>query len=181
MKAFIFDTETTGLVRNHVTDFDNQPEIIEFYGATVDLKTGKKYAELEFLIKPRKQRTDKVMKETKSKISDELLENADGFEKCAPAIRKYIETSAPVVIAHNASFDKEMVDLEFERIGQMIKWPRAICTVEQTIHLTGQRMGLTVLHEYLFNEKFAEAHRAKADTQALIRCCIELFNEGLIT
>ena len=37
MKAFIFDTETTGLVKNRTIKLDDQPEVIEFYGALVDL------------------------------------------------------------------------------------------------------------------------------------------------
>ena len=55
MKAVIFDTETTGLVKNRTIKLDNQPEIIEFYGALVDLgKKGKILKEVDTLIKPNK-------------------------------------------------------------------------------------------------------------------------------
>ena len=180
MQVFIFDDETTGLIRNHVLPLDRQPEIIEFYGANVDLAKGKVLSEVEFLIKPSQYpMSDYTIRETKSRISNEMLEHCELFSTCAPAIRKYIE-AAPVVLAHNASFDQEMVDLEFERLGQKLKWPHLVCTVEHTVHLKGARLSLTALHELLFGEKFPNAHRAKADTQALIRVAIELYKRDLL-
>lgn len=177
MRAFIFDTETSGLIDNHTLPLDKQPEIIEFYGADVDLKTGEILSEIEILIKPHKPISEEITNITG-------LENSD-FEKClpfsahAPFIRKAIAESE-AIIAHNLSFDMEMLKIECERLGGLsIKWPRRlICLVEQTVHLKGFRLSMMNLHEHLFNEKFADAHRAKPDTQALIRCAVELYKRG---
>ena len=46
MKAFIFDLETTDLVKNSVVGLDHQPSIIEFFGHIVDLKTAEVIQEL---------------------------------------------------------------------------------------------------------------------------------------
>jgi hypothetical protein len=70
--------------------------------------------------------------------------------------------------------------LEFERLKRTIKWPRPICTVESTVHIKGARLSMTKLHKYLFDADFPDAHRAKPDTQALIRCAVELYRRGLI-
>jgi hypothetical protein len=61
---------------------------------------------------------------------------------------------------------------------QKIKWPDKICTVEQTVHLKGYRVSLSVLHETLFGMPFTGAHRAKVDVSALLFICKELYRIG---
>jgi len=83
--------------------------------------------------------------------------------------------------AHNLAYDMEMLEFEFKRLNDTLKglWNKPlICTVEQTVHLRGIRLSLSALHEYLFNEKFEGAHRAKADVQAQVRCFMELKKRG---
>lgn len=177
MIVTIFDTETSGLVENHTVKMDKQPEVIDFYAAHVDLKKGKILKEFDTLIKPRTRISELITKITG--ITNELLEKEKPFNYYGGTIVPML-TVNPVVIGHNLSFDMEMIDLEMERLGRAIIWPRPICTVEQTIHLKGFRLSQTALHEHLFGEGFNDAHRAKPDTQALIRICIELFKRGMI-
>jgi DNA polymerase III epsilon subunit family exonuclease len=163
----IFDTETTGLIDNSVTQIDLLPEIIEFYGCR-----GRADAELDLLIKPAKRLPQIITKITG--LEDEDLVDKPCFAEVADEIRAFIEGSDEIV-AHNASFDMEIVDIEFRRLGQTITWPKKIvCTVEQTVHLKGRRMSLTNLYEYLFGEAFPDAHRARHDVAALTRCYDEL-------
>lgn len=177
MKALIFDTETSGLVENHTIKLEKQPEIIEFYGVIMDLETGEQFQELDLLIKPKFEISDEITRITS--ITNAMLASALSFEKLHDLIAKLIE-EAPLVIAHNLSFDQEMIDLEFERLDLVLEWPRPLCTVEATIHLKGFRLSLSALHETLFGEPFAGAHRAKVDVQALARVCVELFKRGEI-
>lgn len=177
MIALIFDTETSGLVYNHTLKLNKQPEVIEFYGAVVDLATGEVFDEVSQLIKPAITLPEEQLKHTP--ISNEMLKDAPRFAEVADKIRTIIE-GAPTAIAHNLSFDMEMIGIEFERIGQEVAWPPGICTVEQTVHLKGYRLGLTNLHTFLFGKPFDDTHRAKPDTEALIRCCIELFKRGML-
>lgn len=176
--ALVFDTETTGLIRNGVLPLDRQPEIVEFYGCYVDLESGKIIKELERVFKPSRKMGDDVIKI--HGITNEMVEKAPPFAAFAREIMEFIE-GADVVIAHNLSYDLEIVELECcKRLGEAIAWPRKLCTVEQTAHLKGYRLSLTVLHEMLFGEKFPSAHRARHDVIALTRCCVELRKRGLI-
>ncbi len=186
MKILIFDTETTGLIDNHTMKIDKQPEVIEFYGHGVDLATGEIGQTLEVLVKPVTpieegyQGGKKIIQITG--IDDVLLEEerAVPFNTLKDVFHSFIET-APGVLAHNLSFDMEIIDLEFERRGMKVEWPATrICTVEQTVHLKGYRLSLAGLHELLFGEEFPKAHRAKNDVMALTRCAVELFKRGEI-
>ena len=198
MLAVIFDTETTGLTKNRTVKLEMQPEIIEIYATLYDLKKGKKVKELRpfrkmpkaeahfgYLIKPTKALLDKPLPGDKKTITqitgitNKDLENAPPFTEVSGQIFSFLK-QAPVVIAHNASFDREMIDIEAERIKHTVEWPKVLCTVEQTIHMKGFRLSLSNLHQELFNEPFAGAHRAKIDVMALVRCCVELAKRKIL-
>ena len=178
--AFILDVETTSLIENHTVKLDRQPHIIEFFGQLVDLETGETTNELDILIKPPISIPEEIVKITG--ITDAMVEDHYAFDHFKDEIQSRIESSPSehnqCIIAHNAAFDKEALDIEFERLGIQIKWPKVICTVEQTIHVKGFRLNLSGLHELLFGEPFAGAHRAKADVAALTRCCVEIYHRG---
>lgn len=175
-KALIFDTETTGLVTNRAVRLDKQPEVTEFYGCIIDLKKPDKIIEeLNTLVKPNGPIPDEIAKKTG--ITNEMVKDAPPFSSVMPKIKTII-SKAPLVVAHNFSFDKDMIEIELQRNNENITWPRCICTVEATIHITGFRLSLTALHEKLFGEPFKGAHRAKADVLALVRCTAELFKRG---
>jgi DNA polymerase-3 subunit alpha (Gram-positive type) len=177
MRALIFDTETTGLVDNVTIADKHLPDIIEFYGCVANLTNGEIDKEFHTLVKPRKPIEEEITKITG--LTDEKLKDAPYWQSIMINVIDLIDQSQ-LAIAHNASFDKEMVDLECGRCDTKLFWPTVLCTVEQTIHLKGFRLSLSALHEHLFGEPFADAHRAKNDTQALLRCCVELYKRELI-
>jgi DNA polymerase III epsilon subunit family exonuclease len=177
MKAFVFDTETTGLIQNRKLPLDKQPHIIEVFGHIIDLKTGDVLEEFETLVRPPVKLAPIITKITG--LTDEKLAEAPPFSKVFDGFRKIVG-NAPVIIAHNLSFDTEMCEIEFERLGEKIEWPRKVCTVEQTIHMKRFRLSLTNLYDTLFNEKFEGAHRARHDVVALSRCCVELYRRKMI-
>jgi ATP-dependent DNA helicase DinG len=185
MIAVIFDTETTGLIQNHSMSLNQQPEVIEFYAAQVELETGKIIREYDTLIKPSRKLSDvpafgdKKTITQMTGITNEMLEDQPSFKDVADNIRSIL-LQGEYVIAHNVSFDCEMIDIEYERLKQSLMWPEVICTVEASAYLNGGRLSLTKLHEYLFGTQFKDAHRAKPDCQALIRCTLELFKRGAI-
>jgi len=181
MKAFVWDTETTGLLYSRKLRLENQPHVIEFYGCLVDLKKGKITDEFDTLIKPP---SPEAVSPEITRITgityDRDLVNAPTFDEVAGEIFGRLEKS-PCVISHNLSFDMEMIDIEAERLNKKLKWPkRKLCTVEQTTHLQGFRLSMSALHQLLFGEKFKDAHRAKVDVQALVRCCVELYKRGVL-
>jgi DNA polymerase-3 subunit alpha len=178
----VFDTETTGLVTNRSIKLNRQPEVIEFFGSLVDLSSGKVAKQLHRIIQPTVEwpMTEFTIKQTKTKLSNDLLSDKPKFKEVSDEIKHFLE-GAPALIAHNISFDKDMIEIELERLAQTINWPKTcICTVEQTLHLRGHRLNLTRLHEFLFNEPFEGAHRAEDDVNALTRISVELYRRQLI-
>lgn len=173
--AFAFDTETTGLIENQTVKLDKLPEVIEFYGCLFDLETGWVFDEADWLIKPKGSLN---LEETGlTTITPDMVEDKPNFAFYAHDIKLMLEQSE-LIIGHNLSFDKEMIDVEMRRLGMSVNWPRGLCTVEQTVHLKGFRLSLGALHEYLFGETFAGAHRAKVDVMATMRCAVELYKRG---
>jgi len=177
MIALLFDTETTGLIDSHLIPLKRQPHVIEFYGCVADLATGEVQQELDLLIKPPVPVSAEITRITG--LDDASLKDAPAFFEAASSIFSMVE-SAPLVLAHNLSFDREMLDLEADRLSRKIAWPRLLCTVEATVHIKGFRLNLTGLHEHLFGEGFPAAHRAKNDVMAMLRCAVELHRLGEI-
>jgi DNA polymerase III epsilon subunit-like protein len=170
-----FDTETTGLVDTLAVADDRLPEVIEFYGVLVD-EDGSMIREVETLVRPRKKIPAEITRITT--ITNEDVRDAPAFDLVADEIADLIQ-SAPMVVAHNIGYDIEVLNLEFKRIGAVLRWPKIrICTIEQTMHFKGHRLSLSDLHEHLFGEKFAGAHRARADVEATVRCVMELKKRG---
>lgn len=133
---------------------------------------------LDQLIRPTIPITEEITK--MNNINNEMVRNAPTFKFLASDIRDLIERS-DCVVAHHAAFDRDMVDLEFAKLGMTkIAWPRIICTIEATLHLKGYRLSLSALYEYLFGVKFEGAHRARADVDALARIVVELRKKGMI-
>lgn len=172
-----FDTETTGLIENVTVKDDKLPEVIDFYGCLFDIDTGKIVDEVDLLIRPTiaKKLPEETIEITG--IDDAMLKGKKQFKDVADSIAALIQ-KAPIVAAHNAAYDKEVLDIEFSRVGGGIDWPRIICTVEQTMHFKGHRLSLTALHEHLFGEAFQDAHRARTDVTAMVRCIVELVKRG---
>ena len=176
MKAFIFDTETTGLVKNSLVPLEQQPRIIEFFGHTVDSSTGEVISEIEFFCDPGIEIEPVITRITGIKPED--LKGQKPFSHHARQVAGMIG-AADAVVAHNLSFDMALVSFEMERGKEALTWPeRLICTVEQTEWMKSHRLNLSSLHEELFGEAFSGAHRARVDVAALTRCFLELCKRG---
>lgn len=185
MIALVFDTETSGLVSNRTLRLDKQLDVIEFYGATVDLRHGQVMDDFETLIRPPRPLTLEKKGKKKKTISEitgitnEMLTNAPNFAAVANTIRRLIER-APLVISHNLSFDQDAIEIEYERLGQHLRWPPGICTVEASVHCKGYRMSLPELYQFFFSEAISDHHRAKVDTRHLIDCCVEMNRRDML-
>jgi DNA polymerase III epsilon subunit-like protein len=176
------DTETTGLVPNGLLRDAFLPEVIEFYGALMEYGEGGRgelVKELDILIRPR-QRIDEGGKAFRVHgISNAKVAGKPMFHEVAKSIKDMIE-EAPLVIAHNASFDKEVIDIEMRRCDLSIRWPRVMCTIEQTMHVAGYRLSLGGMHDMLVGHKFLGAHKASVDVAALSRCVEVLIKDGVL-
>lgn len=172
MIAQIWDTETTDLINNMAVKLEQQPEIISLFYSLVDLDTGIKIKDENFLFKPSKPIREEITKI--NGITNEMVENAPPFSSVHLILKEEFEF-AEMSIAHNLPYDRDMINIEMQRCNEIVKWPRRmICTVEQTMHFKGYRLSLTNLYKELFGLDFEEKHSASGDVAALIKCCVEL-------
>lgn len=176
----IFDTETTGLVKNGLVPLKDQPQIIEFAAIKLDDKTLEEVGRIEFLANPKCKLPAIITKITGIKDSD--LIGKPEFVESLPALRDFF-LGEKYSFAHNHNFDTQMLSLELRRLKKQyaFPWPmNPICTVNKTMGIKGFRLKLSQLYFHLFQEEFPDAHRAMADVEALTRVVRELIKTGII-
>jgi DNA polymerase III epsilon subunit-like protein len=161
----IFDQETTGLVKAEGTDLLHQPYLIEIYAMQFD-KNFNKVKEFESYIKPPKPLPAIITKITG--ITDADLADAPSFIE---VYRDIIDVffGSHTIIAHNLSFDEQVLIFELRRIGKEHHFPYPpikYCTVEQSMWIKGHRLKNSELYEIATGKQMGEAHRARWDVKA---------------
>ena len=183
----IFDTETTGLPKRWdapITDTDNWPRAIQIAWQLHD-SMGNCIEHQDYLIKPEGFNipfdAEKIHGISTELAQEQGIPLTDVLEKFNSALSK-----TKFIVGQNVKFDLNIMGAEFVR-GDVANPLQELaildtCT-EHTAELCkipGGRYGkfklqtLTELHQYLFNEPFAEAHNATADVEATTRCFLEL-------
>lgn len=181
MKAIVFDTETTSLAAASVADLKNQPHIIEIYAGKLELKVDgwQLIDEIDIMVNPPIPIDEEITKITN--ITQEMVKGKPSIGAVFPKIQEFfLETD--IVVAHNLSYDQFVMECESRRLGLPLFTmpPTKICTVESSEALLGRRMKLVDLHEHLFGVKFEDAHRARHDVEATIKCFNKLWMDGEI-
>jgi DNA polymerase-3 subunit alpha len=190
----IFDTETTGLPKRWdapITDTDNWPRCIQIAWQLHD-EMGKCIEHQDYLIQPEGFNIPYDAEKIHG-ISTELAQEQG--EPLAEVLVKFNEAlaKAKFVVGQNVKFDLNIMGAEFVRENienPLQELPVLDTCTEHTAtlcQLPGGRYGkfklptLTELHEYLFNQPFAEAHNATADVEATTRCFLELIRRQEFT
>lgn len=173
------DSETTGLLKPDAITKNLQPFITEIYviKLTDDLEV---VDELETFIKPPIPIEEHITHITG--ITDETVANAPSFISIYPQLVELF-LGERVIVGHNISFDLGVIYCELSRCDKEFHfpWPQEwICTVEKSFPIENRRLTLTKLHEHATGVPHEEAHRAKADVMALIRCYVWLQEQGLV-
>ncbi|MEL4306599.1 DNA polymerase III subunit alpha [Joostella sp. CR20] len=190
----IFDTETTGLPKRWdapITDVDNWPRAIQIAWQLHDAM-GNLIEHQDYLIKPEGFNipfdAEKIHGISTELAAQEGLPLNEVLEKFNQALQK-----TTYVVGQNVGFDVNIMGAELYRAGvetNLTELPVLDTCTETTAALCkipGGRGGkfklptLTELHEYLFNEPFAEAHNATADVEATTRCFLELIRKEVFT
>lgn len=188
----IFDTETTGLPRDHkapLTDFENWPRMVQIAWQIHDYE-GNLIENKDFIIRP-EGFTIPFNAEKVHGISTQMArERGYPIEE---VLNKFGETihKCSHIIGHNIEFDLKIAGSEFLRNGLNNLLDNKIVVdsmVESTQYcaLPGGRGGsfkypsLNELYHKLFTETFTEAHNATADVAATARCFLELIRIGVI-
>ncbi|GAL67777.1 DNA polymerase III alpha subunit [Jejuia pallidilutea] len=183
----IFDTETTGLPKRWdapITDVDNWPRCIQIAWQLHDAM-GNCIESKDYLVKPDgfniPYDAEKIHGISTELAQEQGVPLAEVLEKFNEALGK-----TKFVVGQNVKFDLNIMGAEFVRsdvANPLQELPVLDTCTEHTASLCqipGGRYGkfklptLTELHEFLFNEPFAEAHNATADVEATTRCFLEL-------
>jgi len=190
----IFDTETTGLPKKYtapISDTDNWPRCIQIAWQLHD-EMGRVIEHQDFLVQPEGFNIPYDAERIHG-ISTKLAQ-AEGVPLAAVLEKFNIALSkAKFIVGQNLGFDVNIMGCEFYRLGiesPMSSMPILDTCTEVTaslLKLPGGRGGkfklptLTELHQYLFNQPFAEAHNATADVEATTRCFFELIRTEVFT
>lgn len=161
----IFDLETTGLVGAKGKDQLYQPHITEFYGVQVDNNL-KFVRDFDTLIKPPVPIPHHL--EKMIGITNEMVANAPTFLEVVKQIIK-VFLGSHTIVAHNLSFDEEVLITELKRIGKQYHFPYPpikFCTVEQSMYIKGYRLKNGELYKIATGKELVDAHRAKNDVKA---------------
>ncbi|MGZ0015337.1 DNA polymerase III subunit alpha [Yeosuana sp. AK3] len=183
----IFDTETTGLPKRWdapITDTDNWPRCIQIAWQLHDA-FGNCIEHQDYLVKPEGFNIPFDAEKIHG-ISTELAQ-AQGkpLEDVLITFNEALNKTK-FIVGQNVTFDLNIIGAEFHRTNIeniLQELPVLDTCTEKTATLCqipGGRYGkfklptLSELHEFLFNERFVEAHNATADVEATSRCFFEL-------
>jgi DNA polymerase III subunit epsilon len=130
MKAFVFDTETTGFSTKGGS-LAEQPYIVQFAGILGHIDSENGFVELDrvdILIKPRISIPFGASQV--HGIYDVDVENAPYIEEVLPQILKYLNT-ADLVVGHNIEYDEQVIRDELARLGRPGEYQpmKSLCTM----------------------------------------------------
>lgn len=166
----VWDTETTGLTIHPDASIDKQPRVIEFGGIITDGESVLK--QLEFICDPEIMIEEIITKITG--LTNETLEKQKPFNFFIPQLDAFF-MDADVSIAHNLSFDRDMLRYDLARQNMSladISYPEIqCCTVEQTFHQLGRRAKLEELYNITTGQRYVQKHRALDDVMLLHEVC----------
>jgi DNA polymerase III epsilon subunit-like protein len=188
----VFDTETTGIPRNHdapASDIGNWPRLVQIAWLLADAE-GRELRSQAFIIRPEgfvipddAVRIHGIDTETARRRGIDVASALDAFATDLSA--------AEMLVAHNVRFDEGVIGAEFFRAGReknpiasKTRW----CTMRQATdfcRIPGGPRGykwptLDQLHRTLFGVGFEAAHNAVADVRACATCFFELKRRGVL-
>lgn len=179
-----FDTETSGLPRSWkapITDLNNWPRLVQLAYLLYD-NEGNQISSGNHIVKPEgftipesASRVHGITQSFASNGGEPLIEVLNQFNLVAK--------KAHYLVAHNISFDENVLGAEFIRTGIKTSiWNKQkICTKERTTDFCaipgpyGNKWPtLSELYYKLFNSEFKDAHNAMTDTIITSKCFWEL-------
>jgi len=205
----MFDTETISLPKDYKqgpSANDNWPRVHEIAWQRYNEKRELVH-EYKTLIKPKGWEVPKTMIKDGIEVPSFQAEYGYSTEECemfGEDIAKVLSLfsiqlfKSKYIIAHNMSFDLNVVASEMIRTGLKVHYPpgktrpKKICTKDEGTDFCAipnphkwakgfKWCKLEELHMKLFNEEFEDAHDALGDVKALARCFFGLVDAGVIT
>jgi DNA polymerase III subunit epsilon len=192
-KVLVFDIETTGLpIRKDYDQYHDYKELIHYQGSRVVQlgcilysNEGDILEEKEWIFKP----DGYIIPEESTKIHGITTEKAlETFTPVTDIVDEWKQmfNQAKVLVAHNASFDKNILASEFyrqgyEEVAKSLADSDMFCTMDKGKKITKLRgkhgykfPKLSELYQKLFDEGIEAQHTAKADAKACGRCYFKM-------
>ena len=133
MRAFVFDTETTGFPMKDGT-MEQQPYVVQFAGILGEVSRENGFVEIErvdIMVKPRISIPFSASQI--HGIYDKDVENAPYIEEVIDQMLKYLNTS-DVIVGHNVEFDEEIIRIQLARLGRKGDYQpiKTLCTMRSS-------------------------------------------------
>lgn len=186
----VFDTETTGLPiswRAPVSDVGNWPRVVQLAWEAFDAR-GRRTGARSFVIRPDGFKIPKDAERIHGISTLRAKRTGIAISEALGELKEALGR-ARVVVAHNFSFDGNVVGAEFYRlgIGDQFRSKVQVCTKESATDFCALpgRYGfkwptLTELHLKLFGKKVKERHDAVSDVATCATCFFELKRLGVV-
>jgi len=117
MRAFVFDTETTGFSVKGGS-LDQQPYIVQFAGILGEIDRENGFVEIERIDQLVKPRIPIPFASSQVHgIYDRDVANAPYLEEVVDGFLKYLNTT-DAVVGHNIEYDEEVIRQELARLGR---------------------------------------------------------------
>lgn len=190
MSIFLCDFETTGLVKDGVTDFLAQPGIVQVGAIVLKEKAFKgslvknelvEVASFKSLVNPEQGRWEEGAMKTHG-ITPDMVENSPTFFAIFDELAS-LAHGCDTWSGYNTKFDKDVLWFQLLRYGfeRSFPWPRKDLDVmklaQERMAMEGKRgmkrPKLIEIYEHLFSETF-DAHDALEDIRATARVLKEL-------
>jgi DNA polymerase-3 subunit epsilon len=192
VRALIFDTETTGMVRWKLPpEHESQPDLVQLGMLLVETANWSVKARLATLVRlPEGVRIDPEAKQAHG-ISEEDCESYGVVTVVACSLFNQFCLQADAVVAHNMSFDRSVMLTALYRLGKKpdrMAGKRIICTKElstDVLKLPGKYGGykwptLAEAYSYFTGREMEGAHDALVDTEACLAVFRGLCEAGFV-
>jgi DNA polymerase-3 subunit epsilon len=193
LKALIFDTETTGMVKwKEPPEHPGQPDLVQLAMLLVERDDWSIKTRTSVLV----QLADGVRIDPEAEathgISRADCERYGVAPVVAVSLFNQLCMQADVIVAHNISFDQAIMRTALYRLGDKpdrMEGKSLVCTKEATtdvLKLPGNYGGykwptLAEAYRHFTGEDLVGAHDALVDTEACVRIFRGLVEQGVIT
>ena len=175
MFVLIFDTETTGLPKKWNGPLSDFPYIIQISWILYDtdlnciIQEYDQYIKLnEISVPPETTKINNITNEILQSKGIPIKEMLNDF--------LFVLDNSSLIIGHNISFDKKMIEAEFHRndIGLTLDDKNFYCTMKNSMKIYGKMPKLGELHNMLFGTIPENLHNSKKDVEITLKCYLEL-------
>lgn len=193
MKALIFDTETTGMVKRKIApEHESQPDLIQLGMLLVDTSDWKSHARHAMLVRLAEGvRIEPGAKQAHG-ISEADCERYGVPAAVACSLFNQLCIQADVIVAHNMSFDQLIMRTALHRLGgkpDRMEGKRLVCTMEEStdvLKLPGKFDSykwptLEEAHSYFTHRPLEGAHDALVDAEACLVVLRGLVDLGVVS